>query len=52
MGAYYGEWGFREFTHSQTVLKGSTIFILSLRELPYSGKAGETKMRILKLFEQ
>ena len=28
MGAYHGEWGFREFTHPQTVLKGRTHFNL------------------------
>lgn len=52
MGAYHGEWGFREFTHPQTVLKGSTIFNLPLREHPYSGEAGKKKMRMLKLFER
>ena len=52
MGAYHGEWGFREFTHPQTVLKGSTWFNLSLREHPYTGKAGNTKMRLLRLFER
>ena len=52
MGAYHGEWGFREFTHPQTVLKGSTRFNLSLREHPYTGKAGETKMKLLKMFER
>ena len=52
MGAYHGEWGFREFTHPQTVLKGSTRFNLPLREHPYSGKAGETKMKLLRLFER
>ncbi len=52
MGAYHGEWGFREFTHPQTVLKGSTIFNLPLREHPYSGEAGKKKMRLLKLFER
>ena len=52
MGAYHGEWGFREFTHPQTVLKGSTHFNLSLREHPYSGKAGNLKMKILRLFER
>ena len=52
MGAYHGEWGFREFTHPQTVLKGRTRFNLPLREHPYSGKAGETKMKLLKLFER
>ena len=52
MGAYHGEWGFREFTHPQTVLKGKTHFNLPLREHPYSGKAGEKKMKILRWFER
>ena len=52
MGAYHGEWGFREFTHPQTVLKGHTRFNLSLREHPYTGKAGKTKMNLLRLFER
>ena len=52
MGAYHGEWGFREFTHPQTVLKGSTIFNLPLREHPYSGKNEKTKLRILRLMER
>ncbi len=52
MGAYHGEWGFREFTHPQTVLTGSRRFNLPLREHPYSGKAGERKLKILKWFER
>ena len=52
MGAYHGEWGFREFTHPQTVLKGSTHFNLPLREHPYSGEAGRKKMFLLRLFER
>ena len=52
MGAYHGEWGFREFTHPQTVLKGKTRFNLPLREHPYSGEAGETKLKILRVFER
>ena len=52
MGAYHGEWGFREFTHPQTVLKGKTRCNLPLREHPYGGKAGEKKMRILRWFER
>ena len=52
MGAYHGEWGFREFTHPTTVLKGKTHWNLSLREHPYSGKAGESKMKLLKIFEK
>lgn len=52
MGAYHGEWGFREFTHPQTVLHGSTIFNLPLREHPYTGEAGRKKMKLLRLFER
>ena len=52
MGAYHGEWGFREFTHPSTVLQGKTHFNLPLREHPYSGKAEKIKMRLLKLFER
>jgi len=48
MGAYHGEWGFREFTHPQTVLRGSTRFNLTLREHPYQ----ESKLSILRLFER
>ena len=52
MGAYHGEWGFREFTHPQTVLRGFTHFNLTLREHPYTGKIGKKKMSLLKLFER
>ncbi len=52
MGAYHGEWGFREFTHPTTVLTGKTRFNLPLREHPYSGKAGEKKRKLLKMFEK
>ena len=52
MGAYHGEWGFREFTHPSTVLTGRTRFNLPLREHPYSGKAGEKKLKLLKMFER
>jgi aldehyde dehydrogenase (NAD+) len=52
MGAYHGEWGFREFTHPSTVLKGRTRFNLSLREHPYSGKHEKVKMFLLRLFER
>lgn len=49
MGAYHGEWGFREFTHASTVLKGSTRFNLSLREHPYN----ESKiLPLLRLLEK
>ena len=52
IGAYHGEWGFREFTHPTTVLTGRTRFNLPLREHPYSGKAGDVKMKLLRLFER
>lgn len=52
MGAYHGEWGFKEFTHPQTVLMGKTRWNLPLREHPYSGKAGERKRKLLKWFER
>ena len=52
MGAYHGVWGFREFSHPQTVLTGKTHGNLPLREHPYSGKAGEQKRRLLKWFER
>lgn len=52
MGAYHGVWGFREFTHPQTVLFGKRHFNLSLREHPYSGKSEKTKMKLLKMFEK
>ena len=48
MGAYHGEWGFREFTHPTTVLEGRTRFNLSLREHPY----GDRKLKLLKRFER
>lgn len=52
MGAYHGVWGFREFTHPQTVLKGSTRFNLPLREHPYGGKSEKTKLSIFRLMER
>ncbi len=51
MGAYHGEWGFREFTHPSTVLIGSTHFNLPLREHPYTGK-GKWKLAVLREFER
>ena len=51
MGAYHGIWGFREFTHPQTVLRGRTIFNLPLREHPYSGKHENFKLKILRFLE-
>lgn len=52
MGAYHGEWGFREFTHPTTVLKGKTYFNLPLREHPYTGKHEKLKMSLLRKFER
>ena len=52
MGAYHGEWGFKEFTHPQTVLFGSTKFNLPLREHPYSGLEGDWKLKALKKFQR
>ena len=52
MGAYHGEWGFREFTHPSTVLTGRTRWNLPLREHPYTGKAGDRKMKLLRMFEK
>jgi len=52
IGPYHGEWGFREFTHPQTVLKGKTRFNLSLREHPYGGRKEKSKLRILRLVER
>ena len=51
MGAYHGEWGFREFTHPATVLIGSTFGNLPLREHPYGCKGG-WKWKLLKSFER
>ena len=48
MGAYHGEWGFREFTHPSTVLIGSTRLNLPLREHPYTG----IKQRLIERFER
>jgi len=49
MGAYHGIYGFREFTHPQTVLWGSTHFNLPLRYHPYSGKAARWKAFVIGL---
>ena len=52
MGAYHGEWGFREFTHPSTVLYGSTKFNLPLREHPYSGRKNAWKYALMKKLEK
>lgn len=49
MGAYHGEWGFKEFTHPQSVLIGSTKFNLPMREHPYDQK---WKEKAIHLFEK
>ncbi|MCR5306915.1 MAG: aldehyde dehydrogenase family protein [Oscillospiraceae bacterium] len=38
MGAYHGEWGFREFSHPSSVLYGKTKCNLPIREHPYTVK--------------
>ena len=48
MGAYHGEWGFREFTHPSTVLFGKTKCNLSLREHPYTKKKKSLLSKFLK----
>ena len=50
MGAYHGKYGFEEFTHPQTVLKGSNRFNLPLREHPYKGN--DWKIKLIKMFEK
>lgn len=50
MGAYHGEWGFREFSHPSTVLKGSNYFNMSLREHPFNNV--KWKDKLIKLFEK
>jgi len=52
MGAYHGKWGFREFTHPQTVLEGKCHFNLSLREHPYKGRSESIRMKLLRLLER
>jgi len=48
MGAYHGEWGFREFTHPSTVLIGSSKFNLPLREHPYSARWKSALIRFME----
>ena len=48
MGAYHGEWGFREFTHASTVLRGCTRFNLPLREHPYNERKILPLLRLLE----
>ena len=48
MGAYHGQWGFREFTHASTVLRGCTRFNLPLREHPYNERRILPLLRLLE----
>ncbi len=48
MGAYHGEWGFREFTHPSSVLFGHTKMNLPLREHPYNKKKKKLLSSFLK----
>ena len=48
MGAYHGIWGFREFSHPQTVLKGYSRLNLPLRTHPYT----KLKKRLIRIFEK
>ena len=48
MGAYHGEWGFREFTHPSSVLIGSSKFNLPLREHPYKGPFKSALIRFME----
>ena len=49
LGAYHGEWGFREFSVPCTVLIGSSRGNLSLREHPYRKPL---KKALIRLFER
>ncbi|MBQ7243299.1 MAG: aldehyde dehydrogenase family protein [Bacilli bacterium] len=48
MGAYHGEWGFREFSHPSTVLFGKTRGNLPLREHPYTKEKKNLMKKFLK----
>lgn len=48
MGAYHGEWGFREFTHPSTVLFGKTKGNLGLREHPFNDKKTNLLHKFIK----
>lgn len=50
IGAYHGEWGFREFTHPSTVMFGHTKFTLPFREHPYAGDDEKFKSKLFKFF--
>jgi len=46
MGAYHGEWGYREFSHPSTCLIGKSKMNLSIKEPPYKAK----EKKALKIF--
>ncbi len=48
MGAYHGEWGFRELTHPSTVLIGTNKFNLPLREHPYGSRWKSALVRFIE----
>lgn len=48
MGAYHGEWGFREFSHPSTVLFGKTHCNLKIRKHPYSTKKLNLIRKLMK----
>ena len=50
MGAYHGEWGFKEFSHPVTVLRGSNKFDLPLRYHPYNDS--KIKEKLIRMFEK
>ena len=52
MGAYHGEWGFKEFTHPQTVMRGSTKFNMPFREHPFGGISNYYKDKTVRFFER
>lgn len=52
MGAYHGEWGFKEFTHPQTVMRGSTKFNMPFREHPFGGINNYYKDKTVRFFER
>ena len=52
MGAYHGEWGFKEFTHPQTVMTGNNRFNLPFREHPFGGPSNYYKDKAVRFFER
>lgn len=52
MGAYHGIWGFREFSHPCSVLKGHTKLNMPLRVHPYEGDKNKYKLNLIRKFEK